>query len=86
MVGTTLHDAFQAACETFCLGDDINISEATGALSNTDHTWTPTRFRITPVDGGKDADVCQSLSKLHGKRVLPCRLAERIQLQSKDSG
>lgn len=78
-------EVFKAACETFCLGDDINISEATGALSGTDHSWTPNRFRITPVENGKDADVCKALSKLHGKNVLPCRLAERIQLQALES-
>nr|KAG5713275.1 hypothetical protein BaRGS_007802 [Batillaria attramentaria] len=78
-------EVFKAACETFCLGDDINITEATGALSNTDHSWTPNRFRITPVENGKDADVCKALAKLHGKTVLPCRLTERIQLQSPDS-
>nr|CBV37021.3 nitric oxide synthase [Stramonita haemastoma] len=76
---------FTAACETFCLGDDVNISEATGALSNTDHSWTPNRFRITPLDNAKDADVCQALGQLHGKTVLPCKLAERLQLQSNDS-
>ncbi|KAL8578716.1 hypothetical protein ACOMHN_045704 [Nucella lapillus] len=76
---------FTAACETFCLGDDVNISEATGALSNTDHIWTPNRFRITPLDGAKDADVCRALGQLHGKTVLPCKLTERLQLQSNDS-
>ncbi|XP_076435250.1 nitric oxide synthase-like [Babylonia areolata] len=77
---------FTAACETFCLGDDVNISEATGALSNTDHSWTPNRFRLTPLpEGTKGADVCRALGRLHGKTVLPCRLTERLQLQSADS-
>ncbi|XP_070205997.1 nitric oxide synthase-like [Littorina saxatilis] len=76
---------FKDACETFCLSDDINITVATGALSNTNHSWTPNRFRITPIDNGKDADVCKSLATLHNKTVLPCRLMERTQLQSNES-
>ncbi|CAG5122629.1 unnamed protein product, partial [Candidula unifasciata] len=76
---------FTAACETFCLGDDVNINEATGALSNSDHSWTPNRFRITPIENGKEPDTCEALSKLHGKRVLPCVLTERTNLQADDS-
>nr|BAF73722.1 nitric oxide synthase [Ambigolimax valentianus] len=77
---------FTAACETFCLGDDVNINEATGALNNADHSWTPNRFRITSVDPkSKEPNICEALSSLHGKRVLPCVLTERTHLQSEES-
>ncbi|XP_059143081.1 nitric oxide synthase-like isoform X2 [Physella acuta] len=82
---TWAEGVFKAACDTFCLGDDVNISEATGALNNSDHSWLPNRFRITPVDSGKEPDMCEALSKVHSKRVLPCLLTERIQLQASDS-
>ena len=59
---TNLHNLMiQAACETFCLGDDVNINEATGALSNSDHNWTPNRFRIMPVESGKEPDICEGI-------------------------
>ncbi|KAH9512565.1 hypothetical protein Btru_038802, partial [Bulinus truncatus] len=76
---------FKAACDTFCLGDDVNINEATGALNNSDHSWSANRFRITAVDSGKEPDISEALSKLHCKKVLPCILTERIQLQTPDS-
>nr|KAI8753849.1 nitric oxide synthase [Biomphalaria glabrata] len=82
---TWAEGVFKAACETFCLGDDVNISEATGALNNSDHSWSPNRFRILPVDNGKEPDICEALSKVHSKKILPCILTERIQLQAPDS-
>ncbi|CAL1539173.1 unnamed protein product [Lymnaea stagnalis] len=82
---TWAEGVFTAACETFCLGDDVNINEATGALNNSDHSWSHNKVRIMPVDNGKDPDACEVLSKIHGKRILPCILTERIQLQAHDS-
>uniref|UniRef100_C4TP54 Nitric oxide synthase 1 n=1 Tax=Ambigolimax valentianus TaxID=1338344 RepID=C4TP54_9EUPU len=75
---------FTAACETFCLGDDVNIYEATGAL-NSDHSWTPNKFRLTLVDNAKDLNICDALTSFHGKTVVPCILSERIQLQEESS-
>ncbi|ESO82408.1 hypothetical protein LOTGIDRAFT_197993 [Lottia gigantea] len=78
-------EVFKAACETFCLGDDVNMSEATGALSSTDHTWVPEKFRLTPLDNEKEMEPCAALSKLHNKTILPCKMLERKQLQAADS-
>ncbi|KAK3084578.1 hypothetical protein FSP39_015724 [Pinctada imbricata] len=78
-------EVFKAACETFCVGDDNSIKEATGALSKTDFSWTPGKFRLTPANVGAEPLLEQALSKVHNKSVLPCRLLERIQLQSKES-
>lgn len=41
-------ETFKTACETFCVGDDSSISEATSSLSKTDFTWSPGKFRLTP--------------------------------------
>ncbi|XP_041378542.1 nitric oxide synthase-like protein [Gigantopelta aegis] len=78
-------EVFKAACETFCLGDDVNMSEATDALSNTDLNWSAAKFRITPLEKEKEVDICEALSKLHSKSIRPCKLVERIQLQSTES-
>ncbi|XP_050408838.1 nitric oxide synthase, brain [Patella vulgata] len=78
-------EVFKSACEVFCLGDDVNMSEATGALSSTDHTWQPDKFRLTPMDNEKEIDLCEALSKLHSKTILPCKMMERKQLQSTES-
>ncbi|XP_071093891.1 nitric oxide synthase-like isoform X1 [Haliotis cracherodii] len=76
---------FKAACDTFCLGDDINMSEVQGALSSADNTWTPGKFRITPMDHEKEQDICEALAKLHSKAVMPCKVIERTQLQTPES-
>ncbi|XP_062619237.1 nitric oxide synthase 1-like isoform X1 [Saccostrea cucullata] len=76
-------EAFKSACETFCVGDDSSISEATSSLSKTDFTWSPGKFRLTPAD--KEPSLIEALSKVHNKTVIPCKLIERTQLQSPDS-
>ncbi|GFO10499.1 nitric oxide synthase [Plakobranchus ocellatus] len=52
-------EVFKAACDTFCLGDDVNMSEATGALNSNDLTWKPNKFRIAKVENGKEPDICE---------------------------
>ena len=37
----------QAACETFCMEDQLNF---TSMISVQDTTWQPGRYRLTPVD------------------------------------
>lgn len=76
-------ETFKTACETFCVGDDSSISEATSSLSKTDFTWSPGKFRLTPAD--KEPKITEALSKVHNKTVLPCKLIERTQLQSQNS-
>ncbi|GFR97300.1 nitric oxide synthase, partial [Elysia marginata] len=78
-------EVFKAACDTFCLGDDVNFSEATGALSNNDNTWKPNKFRISTVDNAKQPDLCEALSKVHGKSIMPCVVTETTQLQAPES-
>jgi hypothetical protein len=51
----------QAACETFCVGDDTSISEATSSLSKTDFTWSPGKFRLTPAD--KETNLTEGVVK-----------------------
>nr|QJF53971.1 Nitric oxide synthase [Sinohyriopsis cumingii] len=77
-------NVFKAACGAFCVGDEMTIRDAVGAFSQTDLTWSPGKFRLTP---SKDIspDICEALSNLHGKTVVPCRLIESKQLQSLES-
>ncbi|XP_060064662.1 nitric oxide synthase 1-like [Ylistrum balloti] len=78
-------DTFKMACETFCVGDANAIQEATGALSSTDFSWSPGKFRLTPEDNDKEVDITGSLTKLHGRQVQSCKLISIEQLQSKES-
>ncbi|XP_041349355.1 nitric oxide synthase, brain-like [Gigantopelta aegis] len=77
-------EVFKTTCDTFCLTDDIDMSAAIGALTRPDINWSSSKFRTTELDE-KELDVCEGLSKLHSKSVVPCKLVERIQLQSAES-
>lgn len=38
---------FQAACDVFCVGDDVNIEKANDALISNDRSWKKNKFRLT---------------------------------------
>ncbi|CAH1801570.1 unnamed protein product [Owenia fusiformis] len=80
------HAVFKSACETFCVGDDVNISAVTGALADNDTSWKEGKYRLTPTAAGKPLSLDKGLSKLHKKSVFPCKLVSCENLQSKDSG
>ncbi|KAK3612616.1 hypothetical protein CHS0354_042125 [Potamilus streckersoni] len=77
-------DVFKAACGAFCVGDEMTIHDAVGAFSQTDLTWSPGKFRLTPSEE-ISPDICEGLSKLHGKTVVSCRLIKSKQLRSLES-
>ncbi|KAL3869055.1 hypothetical protein ACJMK2_041782 [Sinanodonta woodiana] len=77
-------DVFKAACGAFCVGDEITIRNAVGSFSQFDLTWSPGKFRLTSSEE-RSPDICEALSKLHGKTVVPCRLIESKHLQSLES-
>ncbi|KAK3612604.1 hypothetical protein CHS0354_042112 [Potamilus streckersoni] len=74
-------DIFKAACDTFGVGDENTVSDAVGSFSQIDLTWSPDKFRLIPSED-MSPDICEGLSKLHGKTVVSCRLIETQQLQS----
>ncbi|XP_078600036.1 nitric oxide synthase 1-like isoform X2 [Branchiostoma floridae x Branchiostoma japonicum] len=77
---------FKAACDTFCVGDELNMSEASATLLNSDTTWAADKFRLIPAEGVKEWDIWEGLSKVHSRNVVPCRLISRENLQAPDSG
>lgn len=48
----------QVACETFCVGNDCSLKDATVVLTMTDYSWSPDKFRLMPVDGEREPDLC----------------------------
>ena len=71
----------QAACETFCIGEDINMDETSALFAKVDMSWSPGKFRLTPVDNQKH-NLCRDLGKVHHRNVFPCRLIERVNLHA----
>ncbi len=37
----------QAACDVFCVGDDVNIEKANDSLISNDRSWKKSKFRMT---------------------------------------
>lgn len=37
----------QAACDVFCVGDDVNIEKANDSLISNDRSWKKSKFRLT---------------------------------------
>ena len=41
---------YQAACETFCMEDQLNFTSIAAVQDST--TWQPGRYRLTPCEPG----------------------------------
>lgn len=67
---------FQAACETFCTGDERALLDATGTLSTTDHHWTPDTFRVTPATGIKEPDILTGNCHQHHNTTITFTVTE----------
>uniref|UniRef100_A0A8C5XUT1 Nitric oxide synthase n=1 Tax=Microcebus murinus TaxID=30608 RepID=A0A8C5XUT1_MICMU len=74
---------FKAACDVFCVGDDVNIEKANNSLISNDRSWKRNKFRLTYV--AEAPELAQGLSNVHKKRVSAARLLSRQNLQSPKS-
>uniref|UniRef100_A0A8C3J6C4 Nitric oxide synthase n=1 Tax=Calidris pygmaea TaxID=425635 RepID=A0A8C3J6C4_9CHAR len=73
----------QAACDVFCVGDDVNIEKANNSLISNDRSWKRSKFRLTYV--AEAPELTQGLYSIHKKRVYAARLIARQNLQSPKS-
>ncbi|XP_072839703.2 nitric oxide synthase 1 isoform X1 [Pogona vitticeps] len=74
---------FKAACDVFCVGDDVNIEMANNSLISNDRSWKRSKFRLTYV--AEAPELTQGLYSIHKKRVFAARLLTRQNLQSPKS-
>ncbi|KAM9194759.1 nitric oxide synthase 1 isoform 1-T1 [Dugong dugon] len=74
---------FKAACDVFCVGDDVNIEKANNSLISNDRSWKRNKFRLTYV--AEAPELTQGLSSVHKKRASAARLLSRQNLQSPKS-
>uniref|UniRef100_A0A8D1BY32 Nitric oxide synthase n=1 Tax=Sus scrofa TaxID=9823 RepID=A0A8D1BY32_PIG len=74
---------FKAACDVFCVGDDVNIEKANNSLISNDRSWKRNKFRLSYV--AEAPELTQGLSNVHKKRVSAARLLSRQNLQSPKS-
>ncbi|XP_065255668.1 nitric oxide synthase 3 isoform X1 [Emys orbicularis] len=72
---------FQAACDTFCVGDDAE--EAAREIFTTRQRWKRQKYQLSIRDN--PPDTLTGLSHVHKRRVFPCRVLSMQNLQSKES-
>uniref|UniRef100_A0AAY4C5Z4 Nitric oxide synthase n=1 Tax=Denticeps clupeoides TaxID=299321 RepID=A0AAY4C5Z4_9TELE len=49
---------FKAACDVFCVGDDVNIEKANDSLISNDRSWKKSKFRLTYTAEAPDQIPC----------------------------
>uniref|UniRef100_A0A8C5LQZ2 Nitric oxide synthase n=1 Tax=Leptobrachium leishanense TaxID=445787 RepID=A0A8C5LQZ2_9ANUR len=75
---------FKAACDVFCVGDDVNIEKANNSLISNDRSWKRSKYRISYV--AEAPELTQALYSIHRKKVYGARMLCRQNLQSTESG
>jgi len=48
--------------------------------------WSEDKVRLIGLSDSQNTNLCENLSKLHNRKILPCKLNAKLNLQSNDSG
>ncbi|CAN0369821.1 unnamed protein product [Lampetra planeri] len=76
--------AFEAACDVFCVREDVNLEQASATLLYAESDFKPERYRLVPVSSRLSLE--QGYTCTHRKKVVGAKLLSRQNLQSPDSG
>uniref|UniRef100_A0A8C6TYH5 Nitric oxide synthase n=1 Tax=Neogobius melanostomus TaxID=47308 RepID=A0A8C6TYH5_9GOBI len=76
---------FKAACDVFCVGDDVNIEKANDSLISNDRSWKKSKFRMTYTAEAPVLTEGLSLCSIHKKKVYGAKMLESQNLQSPKS-
>ncbi|XP_062240772.1 nitric oxide synthase, brain [Platichthys flesus] len=74
---------FKAACDVFCVGDDVNIEKANDSLISNDRSWKKSKFRMTYT--AEAPAFTDALHSIHKKKVYGAKMLESENLQSSKS-
>uniref|UniRef100_A0A8D3CHT7 Nitric oxide synthase n=1 Tax=Scophthalmus maximus TaxID=52904 RepID=A0A8D3CHT7_SCOMX len=74
---------FKAACDVFCVGDDVNIEKANDSLISNDRSWKKSKFRMTYT--AEAPALTEALYSVHKKRVYGAKMLESQNLQTPKS-
>ncbi|XP_072024835.1 nitric oxide synthase, inducible-like isoform X2 [Amphiura filiformis] len=77
-------DVFKNACDIFPIHRGVN-RKAILTMLGTDTSEMYKSYRIKPVTRQKEPDPLAELEKIHDKKVFPCKVKDRKQLQSATS-
>uniref|UniRef100_A0A8C2HZS3 Nitric oxide synthase n=1 Tax=Cyprinus carpio TaxID=7962 RepID=A0A8C2HZS3_CYPCA len=70
---------FKAACDVFCVGDDVNIEKANNSLISNDRSWKKSKFRMTYT---AEAPTLTEGTFVHKRKVYGAKFLMRQNLQS----
>ncbi|XP_029018514.1 nitric oxide synthase, brain isoform X2 [Betta splendens] len=74
---------FKAACDVFCVGDDVNIEKANDSLISNERSWKKSKFRLTYT--AEAPALTEALHTIHKKKVFGAKMLESQNLQSPKS-
>ncbi len=74
---------YKSAVEAFCIDIDNSFIDS---ISKDDSSWSLQTVRLTLVEDKVKIDLCESLSKLHNRKIYPSKLVSKRNLQSEKSG
>ncbi|XP_032236183.1 nitric oxide synthase, brain isoform X2 [Nematostella vectensis] len=81
---TWAKQVFKAACDTFCVGEMVNVAEADESLNTLSSGWSPGKYRFTSVKEELQ-DVCKSIASVNNKPIVGAKVKSVKKLQSADS-
>ena len=73
---------YKSAVEAFCIDIDNSFIES---FSKDDLSWSPQTIRLAIVEN-TSISTCENLSKLHGRKIFPCKLVNKTNLHHESSG
>nr|CAB3264406.1 nitric oxide synthase, brain-like [Phallusia mammillata] len=78
-------EVYKTACDTFCVtGDGTDMSQASSSLAVPPYEKSLFRVTVQPYDKDEQ-EYIDVLAKLHRKKLSPCKIKRRTNLQSKTS-
>ena len=74
---------YKSAVEAFCIDIDNSFIDS---ISKDDSGWSLQTVRLTLVENKNKIDICDGLSTLHSRKIYPCKLVSKRNLQKQNSG
>nr|XP_020453884.1 nitric oxide synthase, brain [Monopterus albus] len=74
---------FKAACDVFCVGDDVNIEKANDSLISNDRSWKKSKFRLSYT--AEAPALTEAMYSIHKKKVYAAKMLESQNLQGPKS-
>ena len=75
-------EAYKSSLKAFCIDVD---NAYLNSISSDDLSWSPLTVRLTLVEPREQPELCESLSRLHSRKIFPCKLISKKNLLDSSS-